>query len=264
MTETEHKLKRDLQLALNAAKQAAECVKNHFGAVKDIETKSQGRGIVTAADKEAEEIILQHLRSNSHYAVLSEEAGHLQGTGGPKWVIDPLDGTTNFAAGLPLFAVSIALVEGSNLLLGVIVHPLTGEAFWAEKGTGAFKNGIRLWRKDKQAGEPPVIFTDHGYDRDSRRLYSTVTARLVEDCYLRSLGASTVELCRVAEGSGDAFVCAGDELWDVAAGLLIAREAGYLISDWQGKEWQAEGDYELVAHPAFHRMLTERLGELQR
>jgi myo-inositol-1(or 4)-monophosphatase len=254
---------QELFQALEAARLAAEPINKLFGNIKQAETKDDNKGIVTQADKEAESRILEYLTKNTPYGILSEETGSTGTDSGPQWVVDPLDGTTNFAQGLPLFAVSIALVEGDDLQIGVILDPLTGDEYYAEKGKGAFKNGNKLWRKENRAGQPPVLLLDHGYQIKDRKLYAELVNRFVETSYLRSLGASTVELAHIAAGNADAFICSGDELWDVAAGVLLAREAGFKTSDWQGNAWSSDSKYELICHPGYYDMVVEKIEDLQ-
>lgn len=253
---------QELYDALQAARLGADPIRELFGRNIGFSTK-EDKSIVTKADKASEDAIINYLRGKSPYGILSEEAGASGETSGPQWVIDPLDGTTNFAQGLPLFAVSIALVEGDHVQIGVIVDPISGDEYYAQADNGAYKNGKKLWRKEFSGDNTPVIINEHGYAPKNRKLYAKVTTRVIEKAYVRTVGASTTELCYVANGSADAFVCSGDKLWDVAAGVLICKEAGYSISDWKGNPWNSTTRYELVCHPDYFDMLVGKLADLQ-
>jgi myo-inositol-1(or 4)-monophosphatase len=137
-------LSGDLKLARRAARAAADIICKNFGLPKSIWQKNAGKSLVTDTDIKAESAILEILQCNSPHAILSEETGVIQGENGMCWIIDPLDGTTNFCNALPLFAVSIALFRDNQPLLGVIRHPLIDDEYYAIHGCGAFQNDRKL------------------------------------------------------------------------------------------------------------------------
>lgn len=252
----------DFELARSAAERGAAIIRERFGQILEIEEKANQKGLVTEVDKQAEEVILGLLQSSS-YGVLAEETGLSVGKSKAMWVIDPLDGTTNFVRGLPFFAVSVALVLDRKPLLGVIVNPLTGDEYCAIRGKPTLVNGKRVKIDSKKQQKTPSYFVNHGYDIEDRKRFAEVTRRLACKSYLRKLGTTALELCYVAAGHVDAFVCSGDELWDFAAGLVIAEGANCVISDWRGKPWDGSSTYVLVSHPKWHESLVDSISDLQ-
>lgn len=248
--------------ALEAARLAASTLRQLFGNIEHVHLKSENRGIVTKADNQAESRILEYLQTNTTFSILSEEAGAIHKSSGPVWVIDPLDGTTNFAQGLPLFVVSIALVELPEILAEVIIDPISGEEFIAELGKGLFKNGAKLEINHPVRKDLPTIFINHGYSQQNRKLYAKLGQKLAPISNLRTLGASALELAHLAAGRADAFICQGDELWDIAAGIGLAKEAGFVVTDWQGNMWDNSNSYVLVSRPKIHGKLLQILADL--
>ncbi|MFW6290624.1 MAG: inositol monophosphatase family protein [Mariniphaga sp.] len=243
-----------IQTARKAARAAAKVISSQFGRPQDVLIKEDSNTLVTATDKAAEAAILDVLKKESSYCILSEESGQMGDDKGPKWIVDPLDGTSNFARSLPLFAVSIALVEGSEVLTGVIFDPMNDREYYAVKGGGAFFNGQPL-----QTGSPvhpvPMLFLNHGSDPADAKLCAAITNHITPDFQIRKLGTTALELCYVAAGLYDGFICSGDELWDFAAGTLIATEAGCVFTDWKGRKWDGVGNHILVTRPDIHARL---------
>ncbi len=251
-----------LQTARKAARAAAKVISNQFGRPQDVRIKVDSNTLVTATDKAAEAAILNVLREESAYCILSEESGLSGDVTGPRWVVDPLDGTSNFARSLPLFAVSIALVEGSEILAGVIADPVHNREYYALKGGGAFFNG-NLLKTAKPLHPLPTLFLNHGSGTEDRRKCAAITNLLAADFNIRRLGTTALELCYVAAGLYDGFVCSGDELWDYAAGALIATEAGCIFTDWKGDKWDGVGNFILVSRPGIHAQLLSVTSGLQ-
>ena len=156
---------KDLQIALKAARAGAQIVFENFGKSKDSRVKGNSKGLVTATDLAAEKAIIEILISESDYEILSEESGTFHQNTGPKWVIDPLDGTNNFARSLPLFAVSVGLMEENESLVGVIIDPVNQKEYCAIKGGGAFCNGEKIIHPKFDTEYIPMLFLNHGYAR---------------------------------------------------------------------------------------------------
>lgn len=251
-----------LQVARKAAKAAASVIAGRFGQAHDVQIKQASGTLVTDTDKAAETAILNVLRQESPWGILSEESGVSGQTDGPLWVVDPLDGTSNFARSLPLFAVSIALVEGKDVYLGVIADPMHGMEYYAEKGKGAFCNGQQM-KTASPLHTVPVLFLNHGSNAEDAGKCAKLTTLLAGDYRIRKLGTTALELCYVATGSFDGFICSGDELWDFAAGALIASEAGCRFTDWKGNGWDGAGNHILVSRPAIHQQLVAVASRLQ-
>jgi len=259
MTDFSH----DLKIALEAARGAARVIARNFGKSKDSCVKGDSKGLVTATDLEAEKAILEILSYKSDYEILSEESGSSNKNGGPKWVIDPLDGTNNFARSLPLFAVSIGLMDGNESLVGVIIDPINQKEYYATKGGGAFCNGQKLMLPKFDSEYIPMLFLNHGYAEADREKFKELAKRLTSNYNVLKLGTTAIELCYIATGSVDGFICSGDELWDFAAGIVIAKEAGVIFTDWQGNSWDGKTDHLLFARPEIHETFVELIRELQ-
>lgn len=252
----------DLSLAISAAKKAASVISRSFLRIKRYSIK-EGKGFVTEVDTESEKAILEELQSHSTYSIYTEEAGKIQGDAKGEWIIDPLDGTTNFLCSIPLFAVSIALKKGNDIVLGVVVNPISGELFYAERGKGAFFNEKPIHVSDHVELKNSCIFPNHGYDAESTKNYVEVIKRLATNSYLRQFGSSALELCYVARGNVDGFICSGDELYDYAAGLVILEEAGGKVTDWNGGKWSSDNNFILASNAKMHEDLIVSLRGIQ-
>ena len=253
----------DLVVARDAAQAGAQVVTKQFGLVTDAHLKDDSNSLVTSTDKEAEAAIIEVLRERSTYSILSEESGISREANGPRWIVDPLDGTTNFSKGLPLFAVSVALLDDRFPITGVIIDPVHHMEFYAERNRGGFSNENPLSLPPHHPEQPATLFVNHGYSEIDCERSAEVTRRLSTSCYLRQLGTTALELCYVARGAVDGFICSGDELWDFAAGVLIAEEAGCIFTDWNGQPWDGENTFVLVSRPEIHKFLVEQLQDLQ-
>jgi len=253
----------NLLIALEATRAAAKIVSENFGKLIQSKVKDNAKGLVTQTDLEAEQAILSILQSQSGYRILSEEAGSTGKKDGPVWVVDPLDGTNNFTYSLPFFAVSVALMNGSESQLGVIIDPLHNKEYCAIKGGGTFCNGNQISLPEFRTDYMPTIFLNHGYPESDRTKFKKLTNRLAADNNILKLGTTALELCFVASGSADAFICSGDELWDFAAGIVIAKEAGITFTDWKGNPWDGKGNHLLFAKPEIHQKLVAQIKDLQ-
>ncbi|MFH1571119.1 MAG: inositol monophosphatase [Gemmatimonadota bacterium] len=253
----------DLELALRAARAAGEVIARQYRQEVTAESKAGGKGETTATDRAAEAVILSLLAAESDHAVLSEEAGGRRDPEAACWVVDPLDGTTNYSRKLPLFCVSIALMRGRRPELGVVLEPLSGDWYAAQRGWGCYRNGQPARVSDKADPATAVVFLQHGYQVPDRQRFATVTQRLALTSYARDLGATALELAFVAAGAADGHVCSGDELWDFAAGMVLVEEAGGQVTDWRGRPWDGEGSYVLISNGRLHDYLVRAVGDLQ-
>lgn len=250
----------DLKLAIQAVEKAAQIVKEGFGKVTQFVEK-EGKGIVTEIDHKSEETIIKILQQGSNCPILAEESGQIGETGDTFWVIDPLDGTTNFSRGIPIFCVSVALIKNRSVVLGVTLNPLTGDVYFAEKGKNAFLNGEKIrvsGRSDKL-----VIALNKGYSREADRKYIKVTEVLSPAATLRRLGSTALELTWAAQGLIEGFLDFGDELWDYAAGSLLISEAGGKVTDWKGQDWGIDSKYILATNGLVHDEIKGSIENLQ-
>ena len=256
-------MQKELEIALKAARAGAKVVLDNFGKSKDSRVKGDSKGLVTTTDLAAEKAILEILRNESGYPILSEESTSKIEMNRPVWVVDPLDGTNNFARSLPLFAVSVGLMEGNESLVGVIIDPVNQKEYCAVKGGGAFCNGEKIIHPKFNTGYIPMLFLNHGYPEIDRAKFKELSKRLASDFNILKLGTTALELCYIASGSVDGFICSGDELWDFAAGIVIAQEAGCIFTDWQGNPWDGTHSHLLIARPEIHQDLVNIIKNLQ-
>ena len=224
-----------------AARKAGRSLARDFGEVEQLQVSMKGPGnFVTAADMRAEQIIYDELSRARHgYSFLMEERGLVEGPDKSHvWIVDPLDGTTNFLHGIPHFAVSIALQREGELVAGLIYNPANGDAFTAERGKGAFFNDRRIRVAARSRLDDCVIATGiphrgrEGHEAFLRQLAAVMTSV----SGIRRLGAAALDLAWVASGRFDGFWEMGLAPWDLAAGALLITESGGLVADLDGSE----------------------------
>jgi myo-inositol-1(or 4)-monophosphatase len=248
----------DLELAIEAAKVGGEILLRYFGKEYEASYKENAT-IVTIADKESEAAIIAILKRSPH-SIIAEESGEEERESALAWAIDPLDGTSNFSQGIPLFCVSIGLVKDNVPQLGVIYVPVTGELFTAERGKGAYLNGKRL---DATApGRYPIIGADRGRKkRPTPDFFAAVAEVTTRYTSIRSLGSAALALAYCAAGRMEGFFSWVNDAWDVSAGAVIAQEAGVLITEWDGKHWAVGSGSILAAKPYLHGDLVAILAK---
>lgn len=257
-----HDLPALLDLATGLACEAADLLVDSLGRARtEVGTKSSATDMVTEMDRASEVLIVSGLRrARPDDAVVGEEGTADGGSSGIRWLIDPIDGTTNFLYGHPGFAVSIAAEADGEVVVGVVADPLHRDVFTATKGGGARRNGELL-----RIGQPPplstaLVATGFSYDPDRRRRQAEVLTRtlpLVRD--IRRMGAAAVDLCSVACGRVDAYYEKGLQTWDFAAGALVASEAGARTGDLAGGP--PSPSFTLAAHPLLFDALAALLAE---
>jgi myo-inositol-1(or 4)-monophosphatase len=257
------KTNKDLQIALKAAHAGVRVVLENFGKSKDSRVKGDAKGLVTATDLAAEKAILEILGNESGYPILSEESASKIEMNGPVWVVDPLDGTNNFARSLPLFAVSVGLMNGNESLVGVIIDVVNNKEYCAVKGGGAFCNGEKIIHPKFDTDYIPMLFLNHGYPEIDRAKFKELSKLLASDFNVLKLGTTALELCYIASGAVDGFICSGDEHWDFAAGIVIAQESGCIFTDWKGNAWDGTHSHLLIARKEIHNDLVKIIADLQ-
>lgn len=256
-------LVKELETALKAARAGSRVVLENFGKSKDSRVKGDSKGLVTATDLAAEKAIMEVLSADSGYEIMSEESLNKQELKGPVWVVDPLDGTNNFARSLPFFAVSVGLMDGNEPLLGVIIDVFGRKEYYAVKGGGAFCNGEKIILPGFDSRYIPMVFLNHGYAETDRTKFKKLADLLALDFNILKLGTTALELCYIASGAVDGFICSGDELWDFAAGMVITQESGCVFTDWQGNLWDGTHSHLLITRPEIHNDLVKKIRDLQ-
>ncbi len=232
----------NLTVMIAAVRKAARGVQRDFGEIANLQVSVKGPGnFVTAADKRCEKVLRDELeKARPGYSFLMEESGKVVGRDTDhRWIIDPIDGTTNFIHSIPFFAISVALERKGDLLCGVTYNPITDELFTAERGQGAFLNNRRLRVAARKtladtvlAWGIPTIGEADRHDQAQRelaRLQSKVAA-------IRQIGSAALELAYVAAGRIDVMQGRGLEPWDTAAGILMVREAGGIVTSAEGEK----------------------------
>jgi myo-inositol-1(or 4)-monophosphatase len=253
----------------NAALKAARGLIRDFGEVEHLQVSVKGTGeFVSTADLKAERTLKAELKkARPGYAMLFEEGGAEPGSDARhRWIVDPLDGTTNFLHGIPHFAISIALERDDEIVAGVVYEPIRDEMYWAEKGAGAYVNDRRLRVSARRQLAEAVIGTGIPYgDRaDDQAYMATLAGVMAATSGVRRMGAAALDLAYVAAGRYDGFWEFGLLPWDIAAGILLVREAGGYVSDLAGGHGMiASGDV-LAANDHLHLPLAAVIKEAVR
>jgi len=258
-----------LKCALDAASRASECIKK-FRLESSFKVDLKGaRNLVTTADTTAEKIIMDRILSEfpDHKFLAEESANDLaQDLSGPYWIIDPIDGTTNYAHGHPHVGISIAFAVDGEVLVGIVAAPFLNEIFKALKGQGAFCNDTKISISSTRKLSDALIATGFPYERDHVDLLTRRLSAVLMECRdIRRNGASSLDTCWVACGRLDGYY-ESVMPWDRAASTLIAREAGAVIGNFReesdhSKIWSEDldGDRFLVANPGVFEELQEIL-----
>jgi myo-inositol-1(or 4)-monophosphatase len=257
-----------ITVMIRAAFAAAKNLKRDFGEVENLQISEKGPGdFVSHADIKAERVLrAELLKTRPEYGFLGEESTELKGDGRNRWIVDPLDGTTNFLHGVPHFAISIGLERDGEIIAGVVYQPISDELFWAEKGSGAFidtpaarSRRLRVsGRKDPAralvgTGIPHIGKGDHA------SYHAKLAAVTAKTAGVRRWGAAALDLAFVAAGRFDAFFEFGLAPWDVAAGLLLVREAGGFVGDISGQPYVLGGPSILASNAGLRDSMVEIL-----
>ena len=250
----------------NAAYKAARGLCRDFGEVEHLQVSRKGPAdFVSSADHKAEEILVEDLRrARPKFGFLLEEGDEIAGEDSSnRWVIDPLDGTTNFLHGIPHFAISIGLERDSKMFAGVIYDPLRDELFWAESGSGAFVNSTRLRVSARPRLDEALIATGMPVKgRASHPVYSEMLDRVsAETAGVRRFGSAALDLAYVAAGRFDGFWEFALSPWDIAAGLAILREAGGIVSEVDGGDAMMTSGDILASNGHLHEELRRLLAD---
>jgi myo-inositol-1(or 4)-monophosphatase len=243
-----------MNVMLRAAEKASKSLLRDFGEVEQLQVSLKGPGdFVSAADTRAEKIIYEELlKVRPGFGFLMEEQGEIKGTDGEyRWIIDPLDGTTNFLHGIPHWAISIALEYNGDIVAGIVYDPVKDEMFRAEKGAGAFMRNKRLrvsGRKDLALSV--IACADPGLGRPQQsRFFKQVSTLTKSVAGVRRFGAASLDLTYVAAGRYEGYWEENLKPWDVAAGALIVKEAGGMVGTVSGKgSYVYDGDI-IAANP---------------
>lgn len=255
-----------LNVMVQAATKAGRSLSRDFGEVENLQVSLKGPGdFVSNADRKAERLVRQELeKSRPDFGMLLEESGVVKGRDPQnRWIVDPLDGTTNFLHGIPIFAISIALEREGRIVAGVVYNPIMDELYTAERGKGAYLNDRRLRVAGRRrmvdcvfgTGIPHLGRPAHGDFLEQQRRVMRSSAGV------RRLGAASLDLCFVASGRFDGFWETGLSPWDVAAGIIIVREAGGFVTDLDGGPAIFDKSTIIAGNEAVHGLLLETLSD---
>jgi myo-inositol-1(or 4)-monophosphatase len=253
-----------LNVMVAAARKAARPLSRDFNELENLQISMKGPAdFVTSADKRTESILIEELsRTRPGYGFLGEEGGGVEGKDKThRFIIDPIDGTTNFMHGMPHFAISIALEREGQLVSGVVYNPITDDLFTAEKGHGAYLNNKRLRVAGRKELAPAVIATGlpfMGKDGHARAT-AEMNAVMNVTAGIRRFGAASLDLAWVAAGRFDGFWERGLQAWDIAAGLVLVREAGGVVTDMTGGADMLANGTVLTANEQLHPQLLKLL-----
>jgi myo-inositol-1(or 4)-monophosphatase len=254
-----------ISVMIDAARKAGRGLSRDFGEVTELQVSKKGAAdFVTAADLKAEQVIFEVLeKARPGYGFLGEERGMIEGTDKThRWIVDPLDGTTNFLHAIPHFAVNIALERDGQVVAGVTYNPITHDLFWAEKGKGCFLNNEKRMRVAARTRlEEAVLATGipflgkPGHAQFLKELHQ-ISQRVAG---VRRFGAAALDLAWVAAGRFDGYWERGLGPWDIAAGLLMVTESGGKASDIEGGDNALTSGTVLAANMELHPLILEKL-----
>ena len=253
-----------INVMIAAAQKASRKLLRDFGEVENLQVSKKGPAdFVSSADKTAESTLRYELgKARPHYSFLLEESGEVVGTDTSNcWIIDPLDGTTNFLHGLPHFAISIGLMRDNVPFAGVIYEPVHDEMFWAENGQGAHLNDKRIRVSGRTAMDEALFATGIPFKgaRDHPLFLKQLEAVMAVSSGVRRFGSAALDLAYIAAGRYDGFWETGLSPWDMAAGIVLVREAGGYVSEIDGRGKMLDSGSILAANDHLHGTLGKLL-----
>jgi len=254
----------NITIMIKAARKASGKLKRDYGEIEQLQVSKKGQAdFVTVADIRTEKILhdtLSHARPE--YGFLMEESGTIVGDDpNRRWIIDPIDGTTNFIHGIPHFAISIALEEKGEITAGVIYEPIHDQMFWAEKGNGAWLNDRRMRVSGRTQMEQSIFATGIPFigRGDHKQFLQQIESVMAASAGIRRFGSAALDLAYVAAGRFDGFWETNLQPWDIAAGIIIVREAGGMISEIDGRDGMLRTGSILAANPTLYKELGQTI-----
>ena len=253
-----------LNFIVNLAKETGKNQLFYFGKKLSTKTKSSNIDFFTEADLTSEKFIISEIEKKyPEHSILTEESGLYDKKSEFRWVIDPLDGTTNFKNNIPIFAVSIALQKNEKTIYAAVYNPAADKCFYAEKKKGAFLDDERIYVSSSNTLSDSLLVTGFPYKHDT---YYNLSFEIFKDFYdssqgVRRLGAAALDLCFVAMGRFSGYYEFNLHPWDICAGLLIAEEAGALCSDWNNNHAPFSGKRILCTNGKVHEEMIEILNK---
>ena len=249
---------------VKVCRKAAKILIRDFGEIENLQVSLKGPGnFVTAADLKVEKILVEELqKARPTYSILSEEVGQINNDESFKWIIDPIDGTSNFLHGIPHFAISIGLEHDKEIICGIIYDPIKDEIFTAEKGNGAYLNNKRMRVSSRSKLKDCIICTG-GHKRDSkdRELALEEYKKFSSKVFIpiRKFGSASLDMAYVAAGRCDGYWQRDLSYWDIAAGIILVKESGGFVTDFDGENRYIQNKTILVTNSKINKEMIEVL-----
>ena len=243
-----------------AAIESGKILIENFGGSYGIESKDVVSNLVTEIDKRSEKKIIEEIKADfPSHNILSEEIGAIETESDVKWIIDPIDGTINYAHSIPLCCASIGVEKKGDIVLGIVYNPFSGETFFAEKGNGATLNEKKIFVSSENDVEKSLLVTGFPYtsSKNPTKQLEVFTKIVSSDIPIRRLGSAALDICWTACGRFDGFWEYNLNPWDVAGGSLILTEAGGKLSDFSGKEYNIYEKEILATNGLIHDRVLE-------
>ena len=249
---------------VKVCRKAAKILIRDFGEIENLQVSLKGPGnFVTASDLKVEKILVEELqKARPTYSILSEEVGQINNDESFKWIIDPIDGTSNFLHGIPHFAISIGLEHDKEIICGIIYDPIKDEIFTAEKGNGAYLNNKRMRVSSRSKLKDCIICTG-GHTRDSkdRELALEEYKKFSSKVFIpiRKFGSASLDMAYVAAGRCDGYWQRDLSYWDIAAGIILVKESGGFVTDFNGENRYIQNKTILVTNSKINKEMIEVL-----
>ena len=249
---------------VKVCRKAAKILIRDFGEIENLQVSLKGPGnFVTASDLKVEKILVEELqKARPTYSILSEEVGQINNDESFKWIIDPIDGTSNFLHGIPHFAISIGLEHDKEIICGIIYDPIKDEIFTAEKGNGAYLNNKRMRVSSRSKLKDCIICTG-GHKRDSKdrelalEEYKKFSSKIFIP--IRKFGSASLDMAYVAAGRCDGYWQRDLSYWDIAAGIILVKESGGFVTDFNGENRYIQNKTILVTNSKINKEMIEVL-----
>ena len=254
----------NINVMVKACRKAAKTLIRDFGEIENLQVSLKGPGdFVTASDKKVEKILINELqKARPSYSILSEEIGQINNDKSFKWIIDPIDGTANFLHGIPHFAISIGLEHDDEIICGIVYDPIKDEMFVAEKGNGSYLNNQRMRVSSRSKLKDCIVFTG-GPKLESKNKelaleeYKKFSSKVLIP--IRKLGSASLDMAYVAAGRCDGFWQRNLNYWDIAAGIILVKEAGGFVTDFEGENRYVENKTILATNSRISKEMIEVL-----
>ena len=254
----------NINVMVKTCRRAAKTLIRDFGEIENLQVSVKGPGdFVTASDKKVEKIIIEELlKARPNYSILSEEAGRISNDESFKWIIDPIDGTSNFLHGIPHFAISIGLEHNKEIICGIIYDPIKDEMFTAEKGNGSYLNNQRI-RVSARSKLKDCLIVTGGLKRNQKerdlalKEYDKFSSSV--DIPVRKMGSASLDMAYVAAGRFDGMWQRNLNYWDIAAGIILIKEAGGFVTDFNGNDAYIEKKTILATNSRINKEMIEVL-----